>query len=96
MQLELSDVESVSLLLFYDAETVSIDDDGINSEYTIQLSDDTEWSATVILTWIDTKIEPNQRLVSIPVVWSDADTVISDVTVTFDDWTFEPLRIELP
>ena len=84
------------MLLFNDPETVQFDQDWIKSDFSAQLSDAREWSATLIVSALPDALQATAEIVRIPVVWYVEDTVLSDATVTFLDWTYEPLRIELP
>lgn len=93
---DLPEVASVSVLLFNNPDTVQFDARGVRSTYSAQLIESSEWSSSLTMTDINSSISAWTELVRLPVIGELYDTVVSDATVTFADWTFESLRIELP
>lgn len=84
-------VNSVSFLLSYNPEAITIDEDfWINSSYNFSTSKD-DWLLNVLVIWL-WNIEKWSEIARINVLWSQ-DFNLSDFVVSFTNWSAERLSI---
>ena len=91
----LGELESVSVLIFYDPETLALDDESFSSEYAFVTASAGEHMMQVVLTdlW---EINIRDRLLYIQ--WQGDNTAISfgDIIGIFRDSSSEPLSLMVP
>lgn len=93
---DIPDVQSISILLVYNTETVKRSSDTVESSYDRAVSEWEEWEATVIVTvWWKT-LPAWTVLASLRVNWSPYDVVPADFVATFTDWSTASLVVTMP
>ncbi len=85
-------VSSISILISYDPETVTLDGSKITSTKDISFAAGDAWYATVVIDRIDS-MKKWDELVVMNDVGEAQDIAISDVVVTFSDGSTEKLAI---
>ncbi len=88
----IENISSISMLISYDPETVTINEDAVNSSLTVSFANGDEGRATIILNQLEW-IKKQQELAQLNVEGEAHDIAISDLVATFTDGSTERLSI---
>lgn len=90
-------VESISMLLFYDTDTVKWTDDTVSSTYSYTASNAEPGEVSLVFPLNQAKtLKKNEKITTLIVNGNPYDMIVSDITVTFSDGSVEPLSLMMP
>ncbi len=88
----ITDIRSLSMLIAYDAEAVTVDEASVTSSFDINFAAGDAWYATIVINSIS-EMKKGDELVVMKVVGDAHAIALSDVVVTFLDGTTENLAV---